>query len=213
VAISPDGKSVYVASTLSDAVARFDRNTTTGALTQPVGTAGCISETGSGGACADGKALDGASGVAVSADGKSVYVASQLSDAVARFTRNTTSGALTQASTTAGCVSESGSAGACADGEELDRASSVALSADGKSAYVGSRLSDAVAVFARNTTTGQLAQLAGTFGCVSEDGSEGLCADGKALDGAIAVTVSADGKSVYVGSLVSDAVAIFTRKP
>ena len=47
----------------------------TGDLTQPAGTAGCISETGAG-PCADGHGLDGPFGVAVSPDGKSVYVAS-----------------------------------------------------------------------------------------------------------------------------------------
>ena len=75
VAVSPDGKNVYVASFNSNAVARLNRNTTTGAITQPAGTAGCISETGSG-PCADGHGLYGRGSVAVSADGKSVYVAS-----------------------------------------------------------------------------------------------------------------------------------------
>jgi hypothetical protein len=46
-----------------------------------------VVETGSGGQCADRKALDGASSVAVSADGMSLYVASQVSDAVAAFAR------------------------------------------------------------------------------------------------------------------------------
>ena len=59
MAVSPDGKSVYVASFNSNAVARLNRNTTTGALTQPAGTAGCISEDGSG-PCADGHGLDSA---------------------------------------------------------------------------------------------------------------------------------------------------------
>src|ERR671923_249731 len=94
VAVSPDGKSVYVASYVDNAVARLNRNTTTGAITQPAGSAGCVSETGTG-SCADGHALSGANGVAVSADGKSVYVASYVSDAVARLDRDTTSGAIT----------------------------------------------------------------------------------------------------------------------
>jgi DNA-binding beta-propeller fold protein YncE len=59
----------------------------TGDLTQPAGTAGCISETGTGGTCADGHGLDGAGGVAVSPNGKTVYVASFTSDAVVRFNR------------------------------------------------------------------------------------------------------------------------------
>jgi DNA-binding beta-propeller fold protein YncE len=67
-------------------VARFTRNTTTGAISQPAGTAGCVSETGAG-PCADGHGLSGPFGVAVSPDGKSVYAASIQSDAVARFNR------------------------------------------------------------------------------------------------------------------------------
>ena len=102
-------------------MARLNRNTTTGAITQPAGTAGCISETGAG-PCADGHALDGPHSVAVSPDGKSVYVASgSTSDAVARLNRNTTTGAITQPAGTAGCVSETG-AGPCADGHGLSGA-------------------------------------------------------------------------------------------
>ena len=117
--MSPDGKSVYVGSSVSDAVARFNRNTTTGAITQPAGTAGCVSETGAG-PCADGHGLSDPTSVAVSADGKSVYVASVTSSAVARLNRNTTTGAITQPAGTAGCVSETG-AGPCADGHGLRR--------------------------------------------------------------------------------------------
>jgi len=94
VAVSADGKSVYVASSDShtgssdstNAVVRFNRNTTTGAITQPAGTAGCVSETGAG-PCADGHGLKRVRSVGVSGDGKSVYAASIASDAVARFNR------------------------------------------------------------------------------------------------------------------------------
>jgi hypothetical protein len=58
----------------------------TGDLTQPAGTAGCISATGAG-PCADGRGLHGADAVAVAPGGKSVYVASSVSDALARFNR------------------------------------------------------------------------------------------------------------------------------
>ena len=79
----------------------------TGDLTQPAGTAGCVSETGAG-PCADGHGLDDPYSVAVSPDGKSVYVASHDSDAVARLNRNPTTGAITQPAGTAGCISETG---------------------------------------------------------------------------------------------------------
>ena len=154
MAVAPGGKSVYVASLGSNAVARLSRNTTTGAITQPAGTAGCISE-GGGGPCADGHALYSPFGVAVSPDGKSVYVGSSghsgstpADDAVARINRNTTTGAITQPTGTAGCISETG-AGPCADGHALYGAGAVAVSADGKSVYVASYRSDAVARFNR----------------------------------------------------------------
>ena len=155
--MSPDGKSVYVISAGSTGesgfVARFNRNTTTGAITQPAGAAGCVSETGAG-PCADGHALKLPGGVVVSPDGKSVYVASYFSNAVVRFNRNTTTGAITQA----GCVSETG-AGPCADGHALDGASFVTVSPDGKSVYVAdSGAGNAVVRFTRNTTTGALTQ-------------------------------------------------------
>jgi DNA-binding beta-propeller fold protein YncE len=209
VAVSPDGKSVYVVSSPST-VARLNRNTTTGAITQPAGIAGCISETGAG-PCADGHGLNGAGAVAVSADGKSVYVASFSIDAVARLVRNTTTGAITQPAGAAGCVSETG-AGPCADGHGLIGASSVAVSSNGKSVYVASYNSNAVARLDRNTTTGAIAQHAGSAGCVSEAafGAE-PCADGHALGGPSGVAVSADGKSVYVASHGSYAVARFNR--
>ncbi|MCB0828727.1 MAG: hypothetical protein KDB62_07970, partial [Solirubrobacterales bacterium] len=107
-------------------------------------------------------------------------------------------GTLDQKSGTAGCVSETGSAGACADGTALGEAYSVAVSPDGGSVYVASAVSDAVAVFDRNPTTGALSQKPGTAGCVSETGSGGICVDGKALDGPRSVAVSPDGESVYV---------------
>ena len=180
----------------------------TGALTQPAGTAGCASETGTG-PCADGHGLRYADSVAVSADGKSVYAASDLSRAVVRFTRNTTTGAISQPAGTAGCISETG-AGLCVDGHGLNQPLSVAVSADGKSVYAASPVSDAVARLDRNTTTGAITQPAGTAGCVSETGA-GPCADGHGLDNPTSVAVSADGKSVYVASHYGSAVARFNR--
>jgi len=92
----------------------------TGELTQKAGTDGCISDTGSSGVCQDGRELVNPYGLAVSPDGKSVYVGSEVSDAVTIFDRDLATGALTQKAGTAGCVSETGTAGTCQDGVALD---------------------------------------------------------------------------------------------
>ena len=88
----------------------------TGALTQPAGTAGCISETGAG-PCADGHGARTRLGWR-SARTERASTSPRCSNAVARFNRNTTTGAITQPAGTAGCISETG-AGPCADGHGL----------------------------------------------------------------------------------------------
>ena len=167
MAVSPDGKSVYVASARSNAVVRLNRNTTTGAITQPAGAAGCISEDGSG-PCADGHGLDGPLGVAVSPDGKSVYVASCRATPWRASTATRPPGRSLSPPGAAGCIGETGT-GTCADGHGLT-APSVAVSPNGKSVYVASYSSYAVARLNRDTTTGAITQPAGTAGCMSEDG-------------------------------------------
>lgn len=111
----------------------------------------------------------------------------------------------------AGCVSESGAGGACTVGVVLVGALSPAVSPDGRSVYVASTLSDAVAVFDRDAATGALTQKAGTAGCVSETGGDGACTEGVALDGPFSVAVSPDGRRVYLASALAGAVAVFTR--
>src|SRR4029077_11416173 len=101
------------------AVAIFARNTTTGALTQLSGTAGCVSSDGTGGSCTQARGLQGARTAVVSPDNLHVYVAAQTGNAVAVFARNTTTGALTQLSGAAGCIAETGDGVTCADGHAL----------------------------------------------------------------------------------------------
>jgi DNA-binding beta-propeller fold protein YncE len=206
VATSPDGLNVYVAASGSDAIAIFDRNPVTGAITQKAGLFGCISETGTGGLCADGVALDGADGIAVAPDGRHVYVASATSGAIAAFARDLDSGALAQLAGAAACINSDGSSG-CTDGTALSGTRSVAVGADGRTVYAAANLSNAVAVFDRDLSTGALTQKVGLDGCISESG--GACADGVALMAPQAIAVAPDGRSAYVASILSDAVAVF----
>jgi hypothetical protein len=62
-----------------------------GKVSQKPGTAGCISETGTGGACQDGTALNGAFDLAASADGEPLRLL-ERSDAVAIFDRDGVTG-------------------------------------------------------------------------------------------------------------------------
>jgi len=211
VVVSGDGKNVYVTAPSDSAVVAYSRNATTGALTRLAGTSGCISDTGTSGACVDGLELWGAGGIAMSPDDLNVYVTSAWGNTVAVLSRNATTGALTQLAGTAACVSLTGTGGSCGTGTALNGASAVTVSPDGRNVYVAATFADAVVAFARNATTGALTQESGTSGCVSETGTSGACTDGRALDGARGLVVSPDGKDVYVTSGVSSALAQLTR--
>ena len=106
IAVSPDGKNVYVAASKSDAIAIFGRNPKTGALIQPRrASAGCVAAKGADG-CARAIGLDGPNSVAVSANGRTVYATSRTSNSITTFRRNRKSGALRQLPPkAAGCIS------------------------------------------------------------------------------------------------------------
>ena len=161
--------------------------------------------------CADGRGLVGPVHVELSPDGKHAYVASRDSHSLAVFSRNATTGALTQLAGAAGCVAETGDGVNCADGKGLGEVVYVTVSPDGRNVYAASQVSNAVAVFSRNATNGALTQLDGLSGCVSEDGSSGTCTDGKGLGGALMASVSPEGRHLYAASYISDAVTAFSR--
>lgn len=187
-----------------------------GTIVQLSGKRGCLADRSAhAGGCAVARALEGpgpfmgSRAIAVSADGKNVYAASSGSDAIAIFTRNQKTGALTQPAGKGGCVSSRGGSG-CAKAVGLDGPNSVALSPEGRFLYATSRASNSVTVFHRNTSTGALTQLAPGSGCVSGVPIPG-CASGRALVAPDVVVVSPDGKNVYAGSFFGNAVAIFQR--
>lgn len=175
-AVSPDGAYVYASGYDSGAVAILARSTATGLLRY----VGRVAD-GDGGA--DG--LDGADGIALSPDGRHLYVAGTTADAVAAFRREP-SGALA-------FVGRSGG---------LDGARALAVSPDGAQVYATLSAANAVAVLARDSVTGALS-LSGTV----VNGSPGVTLLGSPTE----IAVSADGAHVYVSAYTSDAVLWFTR--
>ena len=195
----------------ADAVARLNRNTTTGAITQPAGTAGCVSETGAG-PCADGHGLDGPIGGG--GQPRREERLRRLRSTAAPWRASTATRPPGRSPSPPGPPAASARPGR---GPAPTAMGSTAphrwrSAPTGRASTSPRTDSDAVARLNRNTTTGAITQPAGTAGCVSETGA-GPCADGHGLNGAHSVAVSADGKSVYVASIVSDAVARFNRAP
>ena len=226
IAFSEDGRSLYAASPWDGAIARFDRDPTTGDISYE----GCIAgsmELGPAGtaACAlipgatphgepNGLSLSWFPSLEVSADGKSLYAG--LESGVARFDINPSTGALTYR----GCITgdtrfgPSGS-GACRQiptasrygfNSGLGSVESLAVSADGRSLYGASFYDGGVFRFDRDPSTGALAYR----GCITGNAYSGPIGSGAcaALPSATRfgvrsgftpshVTLSPDGKTLY----------------
>lgn len=210
VAVSPDSRHVIVAGSRSNAVAVLHQGAA--GLSQAEGEAGCIA-TGAAEGCARGRALRGPVDLAVTADGREVYVASSISDGLAVLHRDRATGALTQSRGRAGCISQGGGGGRCAEGRALDEAWGVAASPDGRNVYAVSAKVNTLAALARDESSGALAQLPGRYGCFIRGGGFG-CPEGRGLTVAVAVTVSPDGRNVYAASedAYLGAVAVFRRR-
>jgi DNA-binding beta-propeller fold protein YncE/lysophospholipase L1-like esterase len=196
LALSPDGRNLYVTADVADAVVAFAVDPDSGALTQ----LGCVAQGGADG-CANGPALSGATGVRVSPDGRNVYVAAELADAVVTFDRDA-DGRLTHR----GCISESGAA-PCTPGTGIVHATGLAISANGAQVYATAIDSSALVTFNRDAD-GSLNEVA----CIS-DGGVGGCAFGRGLGGANGVNMSPDGRSLYVAAEQPGSLAVFTRNP
>jgi DNA-binding beta-propeller fold protein YncE len=210
IALSPDGDSVYVASSKSDAIAIFRRNARSGALTQAQGTAGCVAAKGASG-CAKAIGLDGPNSVAVSADGRNVYATSRAANSITVFRRDGKTGALTQLPGAAGCIAGVPLPG-CGTGRALLGPDVVTISPDGANVYVGSFFGNEVAAFVRSRDGGALTQSGGAAGCIAETTSSG-CTAGIALGAPEGMAISPSGAWVYVASALSNAVAVLARDP
>jgi 6-phosphogluconolactonase (cycloisomerase 2 family) len=213
MAISRNGKQVYVAASDGDTVAVFERDRTTGALTQFPAPDGCIAENGDGVTCTDAIGLDGPASIAISRTGRQVYVASVIGNTIAIFARNAATGVLTQLAAPAGCVSAMGDGVTCSDANAMFGPTSIALTSNGRHAYVTAANSSAVVVFARDKKTGALTQLAAPNGCMANTGDGITCIKATAVAGAYAVAMPKNARHVYVASYSGGSIAAFEREP
>ncbi len=184
ITMSPDGSHLYITGYDDDAVAVFNRNSATGALTFVE-----MEKDGVGGV--DG--LDGAWGITVSKDGNFVYATGDIDDAIAVFSRNSISGELSFIE-----VQKDGVGGV--DG--LNGATGIEFSPNCDFIYATGRDDDAIATFSRNAATGML-----SFVEYKKDNTDGI--DG--LDLAQYVSVNSDGSYIYVCGQNDNAVAVFRR--
>jgi hypothetical protein len=143
IAVSPDGQSVYTVSTLGEAVVTFNR-ASDGTLTQ---RSGCVAATSADG-CTALSQITTVDSVAVSPDGRNVYVGDTGAD-VTTFDR-AADGFLTAA----GCVSRLGSI--CATTTFSHYSGGVSVSPDGKWVDVTAQDSQDVSSFARTRQSADL---------------------------------------------------------
>jgi DNA-binding beta-propeller fold protein YncE len=186
------------------------------AFTQLAGVSGCMMQIGydvdHGCTRVGGLAL--ARSVTLSPDERFVYVASGGTfsvgaNGIAVFRRDTASGALTRA----GCVTASAgdgrlaSEGACARGDALLGAADVAISADGRHAYVAAAGAGGIAWLDRDAESGALRP----GGCLKDTPRGDRCGRAPLLGGAVSVVVSPDGAHVYVAATDNSAVHALRR--
>ena len=116
-----------------------------------------------------------------------------------------------------GCLSPFNHGADCATAKTLNGLRAVEVSPDGRHIYTASRAIAAptrgIAAFSRDPLTGDPAQLADPNGCITSDGSAGVCIDGTGVvaEGINDVALSPDGRFLYAASFDSEAVYSFRR--
>ncbi len=212
IAISPDGSSVYVVDQGDNSITTFTRNASNGLLTEQNGS--CYSSSGASG-CTSDPGTQNPWSVAVSPDGKNVYASSGTGQAVAEFTRNTSTGAITPIAGN-NCISDAANPQSCqvATGGGLLNVVGVDVSPDGKNVYTtGGGVGDNgdVAEFTRNGSTGALAPIPGNA-CIGRPGAPPEClTSATAINGTEDMTINSAGTFAYVNSFSDDAIVQLRR--
>ena len=155
VTVSPDGKNVYIASS-GVGVATYNRNTSTGVLTGGATILGPLPYK-----------------IVISSDGLNVYTTSgTTSGVVYQYTRNTSTGALTQLSNTP--VTQGSPYG-------------ISISPDAKTVYVCNSAAGNISHYSRDTSTGNITLIAGPIQTVTGSLPRGMA-------------ISPDGANLYCTS-------------
>lgn len=189
LAVSPDGRHVYATAYASGTVTVFRRDAGTGVLT-------FLQVIREGAGAVEG--LNGASGITVSPDGRSVYVAGQLRETLTVFSRNDATGGLTHFQEFVDNMNG-------VDG--LNSVVDVIVSPDGRFVYGAGSGEDEVPFFARDLKTGAL-----TYIDRIKNGRKGVTG----INGVTALAISSDGQYLYATGTVNSgdnrgAVAVFKR--
>ncbi len=223
VAVSPDARSVYVAG--EGAVVALARDRASGALYPALSpsTRACIGSSASSPCAARDAALGGADALAVSPDGRFVYVGAANTATVSAFVRGRRGVLVPLARRVRGgyfgCVAGAQLEGApqarCgAHLQALNGVDALAISPDGRYLYAVSYGlepgTDSVVTLQRDPRSGALRPLPGKHGCLQSLPGSG-CRALAGLEGASAITISRDGRFVYVASELSGAVRGFLR--
>ncbi|HTZ63186.1 MAG TPA: beta-propeller fold lactonase family protein [Solirubrobacteraceae bacterium] len=197
VTISPDGRFLYVASEVSGAVRGFTRNLSTGAITPMYGNGGCVS---SGNYARMDKScelkvpqLGGARSLALSPDGRELYVAAFAPGAVVTLGRNTSDGRLL--ALPANCMQAQADSSCPMGRTQLRGAAALALAPGGGILYVLAEGADALVELRRDPAEGTLT-LTGETPVASDP-----------LSGPVAIALSPSGENVYMASPFDNGVA------
>jgi CSLREA domain-containing protein len=190
LAVSADGTHLYAVSHTSNTngrIAVYQRNPQTGLLSFKQVLSHNTLQAWPGCPVVTVLGMGGAAGLALSPAGDHLYVASSGSNALARFRRNADGSLCYLGRTQAGLGGVVG----------LEGAWDVTVTPDGKYVYATAVIADAVTAFERNPLNGALTQRQ-----LIVPNLAGL----PALDGALGLALSPDGRSLHVAALVDDAI-------
>lgn len=200
IAVSADGRYVYVASQVDDAIAVFSVGEN-GVGGLRLGFLGALKDAGPDQAIPVPNVVDGlnqAVALALSADNRHLYAVGSNDNSVAIFARDELTGLLTFVETQTDGVGLNQGLGGATD-VLVSGVSGVA--GDGGQVYVVAANSGAVVAFQRDATGGGLSFLE-----YHDQGNSGFD-----LSGASAVALSGDGMQLYVTAALSNSISVFTR--